>query len=137
MGSSTSKIGDFQADVGRGAASLNRVFSIFFAILLFLFAIGFIVLAFMPLSEGGTWCTDDTQCDSSKQEKCNNGVCKSPKKRHYWFILIGVIMILLGIFIVWFANLNKKLVDNNRHYAQFQAIPAEIGMARQVGRLFR
>ena len=139
MGNITKKIGNFQAKVGRIDSQIGVVVGTIFAILLFILGIGTIVAAFVPLSFGDDK-SSDLACAKSEDcvngEKCKDGKCvvdrKSRKKRHWWFVLVGLFMIMIGVLIFLSSYWWNRMTKKSRTIAQVGGTMAEIGLLQNL-----
>lgn len=102
--------GKFQAGMGRIGADANVMGAYIGATVLILFAVGFGVMAFVPITSGD--CTTWSSENKKENDVFSQSTCE--KKNHYWFLLISLGLVLLAIFTVWIAKWWKKEISHNK-----------------------
>lgn len=139
MGNITGKqVGDFQANVGKASADIDVIVSYIIAGILILVAIGFAIVAFIPMKPNN--CDDDyihDTCDypfnTSNEQQCidkENKRCSKKKPNHMF--LLFLILIPIAVIIVILARVWDHAVHTNRTIAQIGGTMAEVGMARDI-----
>lgn len=140
MGNITGKqVGDFQANVGKASADIDVIVSYIIAGILILVAIGFAIVAFIPMKPDN--CDDDYINDichsafynSDQTKKCLDNENKrcSKKKPNHMFLLF-LILIPIAVIIVILARVWDHAVHTNKTIAQIGGTMAEVGMARDI-----
>lgn len=133
MGNITGKqVGDFQANVGKASADIDVIVSYIIAGILILVAIGFAIVAFIPMKPDD--CISDETCSVygkpssqciSEENRCNK------KKPNHKFLLF-LILIPIAVIIVILAKVWDHAVHTNKTIAQINGTMAEVGMARDI-----
>ena len=135
------KIGDFQADLGKTIAPINKVIGVIAGSLIVCGGIVCFVLAFIPFKSNSN--TSPQICDNlslkcPSGKKCENNKCvdidpKPPvKKIHYLLAIPGAILCLLGGVIIWMSSWWAKTVKKNRTAAQVEAAGFELGAIKDL-----
>jgi hypothetical protein len=144
MGNTSAKdVGDFQQRVGQAYAVYGFYMAVFIAILMVLVSMYVGYLA-VTIQEFDTYdpCVYDTDCPKDKNSfhtNCNRATntCSVPsekgeKGKHPKLLLVSLGIVLLAVAIVFFANLWKNIVLQNRSLAIVSGTGAEIGLARSM-----
>ena len=97
-------LGNFQAGMGRIGADANVMGAYIGATILILIAVGFGVMAFVPMTSG--------DCTTVSNDVLSQNTCE--KKKYYWFLLISLGLVLLAIFTVWSAKWWKQEIAHNK-----------------------
>jgi len=134
MGSTTSSdLGNFQESAGQISSQIGVISAYFGAFLMISFAIIFAVIAFIP-SRDEQACQDNTDCEDD--DKCIDNVCvgkiKPPKKKHYGLLGISFFLIILAIFVIYYALTLRKIAYGSRAGAQVVGLMGEADLARSV-----
>jgi len=128
-------IGKGQANIGRGLSGLNVTLSKIGAVFLVIFGIVFIVLAFVPLSsQKNLPCRKDEDCPVGKcgeKGECLTPV-DTPKEKHGWFIIIGIVMFLLAGFTVWYSQFLYDYAQKGDAEAQAVGLLSEASLLNSV-----
>ena len=97
-------LGNFQAGMGKIGADANLMGAYIGATILILIAVGFGVMAFVPMTSG--------DCNENNNDVLSQNTCE--KKNYYWFLLISLGLVLLAIFTVWSAKWWKQEITHNK-----------------------
>lgn len=142
MGTSVSKnIGDFQQSAGQVTGQLSVLSAYFFAFIATIISIILAYYAFVPTSlqndNAGTHkiCTTDDDC------KITNEICSKDKgcvpapeiaKKHYWFLLVSVIILAIAIYSVYYAITIRDIAQSSRGGAQVVGLMGEGEFTRSL-----
>ena len=149
MGNTTTKdVGDFQEGAGKVFANLQVISAVFFGVILIIVGIVMCILAFVPFTTDIP-CTSDSNCTNGPGDYCKNPFmtkdrnntyvtadpmqqryCEKPepKKKHYWFLGVGIFFIVLSIAIIWISIWWRGYAMRNRTAAQVGAMAGEAGL---------
>ena len=102
-----------------------------FAVVFGLIAIGFAVVAFIPvdINSSNFSCNSDSDCKFNG-ESCQNSKCQHKKERKLWMLLITLLFLLMGFGIVWYSRWYNKWVHKSRTNAQIGATMTELNMLK-------
>ena len=136
MGNITTKeIGDFQQNVGKASSNYNLIGSIVFGAIFCIIGIALCIGAFVPYNETIS-CSgkdSDASCKFNKDVVCSidNKDCYVKKKRYY-LIIPGIVMISISGLIIYLAYFWRKEVYSNRSLAEVGGTITEIDMAKNL-----
>lgn len=129
----TKDVGDVQEGVGRASGTVGVGIAYFMAVIFGILAIGFLAAALIPISmDSGFTCGGKLGNNCPEPEKCINGQCQGPKKRHPWFLVGTLIFILFAVGIVLYAKWYNSFVHESRVNAQIGGTLTEIEMMKQL-----
>ena len=104
----------FQAEVGK-IESKRRLFNFYlFAGFLIIIGCVFVYLSFIPTSPISCYNQKKTVCNKDQEdcENANNQKC-SVKSKNRSFLIGSVLLLLLAIFIISYANWRDNLIQHN------------------------
>lgn len=142
MGITGKDVGDFQAGVGQVGSQIGVIMSYVGATLLILVAIGMAIFALTPTPPMG--CNTDAEraamaacvvlgqsCKQAQEALADKQALCAKKTRKYWFLL-GVLLIPLAVFIVWYAKWWNNFTHTNRTAAQVGGGIAEVNIVENM-----
>lgn len=148
----------FQQGVGKFGADSGVIAAVFGGAIMIIIGVVLLVLSFIPMRQSklrqrdsctqdkdcrlGQFCRDSL-CACSNDANCSNGgtcdpsgACSDPdgggKKRVWWLSLVGLVLIALAIFGMWYSVWYKKEVYKNKAVAELGAVSVEAGVAAGV-----
>ena len=146
---------NFQQGVGQFGADSGVIAAVFGGVIMIIMGVVLLVLSFIPMRQSklrqrdscaqdkdcrlGQFCRDGL-CACSTDANCSGGgtcdpggACSDPdggeKKRLWWLSLIGLVLIALAIFGMWYSVWYKKEVYKNKAVAELGAVSLEAGVA--------
>ena len=139
MGQVSAKdIGDTQQSIGKVGAKVGVITSTVLGVIFILIGIGFCIAAFIPMeisSSTNRPCQYDKDCIGDDTCDHDSGKCmkkETKKKKHYWFLIPGVILIGLAIFIIWFSRWWNTYAQHSRGAAQVGAMGMEAAFLHNI-----
>lgn len=130
---SGSDIGKGQASVGRGLSTWNRFTAKIGAVFLVVIGIVLIILSFVPLAtQTGLKCKYDQDCPSGDECDVVSGHCNTPKKKNPVLAIVGLIMIGMAWFTVWYSNWMYNFAHESDENAQVAGLIGEVGLASSL-----
>ena len=127
------EFGSFQNDVGKASASISLYMAYIFGGILIIIGLVCIWFGFKPVDTSSNFpCKSDGECQTY-DEKCVNNKCAKPPERHYMIgIGVGLGFIITAILIIVMSKLSSNLANQNRGYAQLNALGTEANIAKNI-----
>lgn len=114
-----SKIGDFQADVGKLGADYNLIMAYIFGGL-------FILIGAILIITSLTRKVDDTSTDPDEDTYDSSDRMAG--------IIVGIVMIVISIITIFLARWWERKTETNRTAAQIGGVATEISLAKSIFR---
>lgn len=127
------EFGSFQNDVGKASTTISLFMAYIFGGILIIIGLLCIWVGFKPIDTSSNFtCKSDNEC-TVYNEKCVNNKCYKPPQRHYMIgIGAGLVFIIIAVIIIAMSKLSSNLANQNRGYAQINALGTEAAIAKNI-----